>query len=526
MPAGPLANRSSFLEHREAQTAINWLFDMVYYLAAFGNARSEHRWITNPRFVEAVLPPGAPRPPQRDDDIDSTGERRKIRIDEGTAFFMDPYTVWGSYMPTLAGLVLLAIAIPLPPIAAIPFAIGGGVSLIVGIGWFILFTEMGQPLTLFIRQDVTTMYLRDCRVTTFNWWIRKLIGMVIVRIPCARAITIESDKSDPANLLQSHMLLPKDENEDPRKVMESEEKIRESSQVEVSFDGVFAYGLDIRWMHTLKMMFFDDFLAHPDDSMVERCQRLIQPVIYAACDPILQLIPWKLAVSAIAFINEKLLQGLPDELEHLAIHVESVLLSKAYGLPFTELERRTTAKLKSQADQDVAEQTRAAEVVKADAGAKIAEAQAEARKRKEVADAEADKQGRVARQRTEEAEQIAMLQVVNAKKPVKQAEAEIAILALSARLDLIKDKEWLVVINALTELSEADRAKILGQSVESVAKMQASGTVVNVAGDQSMFPLAAIMQQAARFLNLPIPSGPVPAAPPAAPPPASPPAGP
>ncbi len=465
--------RTSYLEDRENVTFIGWLMSWITWLLVFGNARTERRQIRNPRYVTGGSEP------------------EFLTIDEGTLYYSDPLTLWGCYIPIFSGLAAMLCAIPLSPVAAIPFLVGGGVGVVWGIGWFILCTEMLPPVTLAIRQIVGTMYLRDCRITVFPPWLRNSIGVVIVRIPGARGITIESSTHEPTTLLKSHMLMKS-----------GTMGVTADTQVEVTFDGVFVFGLDIRWAHTLKAVFFDDYLANPPetgesiaDDVTRRCRRLIQPVIYAACDPTLQEIEWITAVGRIGEINSALLRDLPGRLEHLAIHFEAVLLSAAYGRPFDELRRKTDAQLTADAETQVAASDQAAKVARANADAEIAEAQADSDRRAREAKAKANRLAGVAQQEADLAIATAELTTAEKQLAVSRQRADIAVAPLLARLAAIGTQQSTALMDGLLSLEPGQRLAVLQQLASSLGTAPVPGTIVSVANGSGLdtFPAPALM---------------------------------
>lgn len=492
----------------------------LYWLLAFGNARSYSRNVPNPARL-ITPPPTAPPTPTNPTPalpppaVPGTTPDAFYPKDEGTTYYSDPLTLWFCYLPLLLGVAAVLSAIPFPPFIGLPIAMAGAGGIVWGLLWFIFCTRMLPPMTLAIRQFTGTTFLRDCRITVLPPFIRWILGLRWIEIPGFREITLTMGGNGIA-ALESYMHMTGDPaNGIPH------------AHVKVSFEGVIVLSIDIDRPVSVTEMFWDDFMARPRpdnmpvmDDMTSRVARMILPQVYAACDPTLQTIEWIYAVSYVSYLNDRLMHELPLRLGHLAIEVDSVTLSEAHGVPFQQLERQTTARLQSDADRNIAEAKRDARITQAtaDADATIAEAQQE--EAKEIARTLADREIRLQQQETERRYGEKRLDALAQLTQVAAEEARIAVAPLLARLAAINTQQSAALIDSLTALDGPQRLEVWRQLMTSLGTAPVPSTLVSVANGEGLdsFPTSAIINALQ-----PIITGVQRAAAPPAPPPPAPP---
>ncbi len=469
------------------------LSEALYWLAAFGNARTLIAQVPDP----AQIPPPPPAPPTTPTTpapapppAPNLPPDAYEPVDEGTTYYTDPLTLWFCYMPLLLGGIAVVAAIPFSPLVGLPIAGTGMIAITWGLLWFIFCTRMLPPVTLAIRQIVGTTYFRDCRITVFPFFLRRLLGIRWVEIPGLRDITITIG-GEGVEALESYMHMTGDPtNGVPH------------SHVEVKFEGTFVLSIDIDRPNTVTAMFWDDFIANPPnegasvmDDMTSRVARMIMPQVYAACDPTLQTIEWIEAVRNVTYVNRRLMNELPMRLGHLALEIESVNISEAQGVPFDELKRQTNARLKANADRNIAEAERDTRITQATAEADATIAEAQQAQAKEVARTESDRAIRIAQQETERSYGEARLIALAELTQVASREADMATAPLVARLAAINNQQSAALLDSLTALDGPQRLEVWRQLMTSLGTAPVPSTLVSIANGQGLdsFPTSAII---------------------------------
>lgn len=523
----------------------------IYWALALGNAKTSTAYIADPREVPS--PPRQPPPVGMQLDTREPGDERRSRHrkakPEGTTYYADPFTIWFCYAEFYAGIVLLVSAVPFPPAAGTPMAVGGVALLAWSLLWFVTCTRMLPPVTLMIFQRFGTVNFRECRVTVFPKWIQKVMGFQYIEVTGHRANPIIMGDGGTADSLESYMRMtgnvrqpratpptppgidtgstmvvvppplpppaaPTDGtagagdavSPSPGTTTVIEEKsapIIPDSQVEVVFSGTLVLSIDIDRPQTVKEMFWDDYVSNPPaadasaiEDMAARINRLVLPDVYAACDPTLQQIEWHVAVSDIDYINRRLLTDLPERIGRLAIKVHSILLSDVEGEPFKQLKEQTSARLKADKEINVARTEQAAKTAQAESAAAIAEAEADRDRRANVAKENAAKESGLAKQAALRAVADAELGTQKALLLVAEQTAKISVAPLEARLKAIQTNQSSALLDTFTNLNDEGKKAVLVQMMTSLGTSSVPETIVSVAngGGIDSFPVPALLK--------------------------------